>query len=232
MQSTVKSTRVAGVLLLLILLTATGVAVGYGVATTLPQAAAKTNTVTKTVTSTTTNASAPYEVTLVITTENIYNSTVGDQPAYYVLGPNGLESSANISLPANRLIRMVIVNYDDGPADLAGPQYAQVSGTQNNVVTQVSNDLMNSSQGASGIQIKGVNTTSAVAPNDIAHTFTVPQLGLNIPIMPSSTVTAYFTINQTGTFLWFCETMCGSGPNGDQGAMSTPGWMTGSVSVG
>lgn len=205
---------------------ATITAAGGGSAETATTTA--TTTATSTVTS---NSTEPYDLTLVITTNNIFNSTVGDQPAYYVLGANGLESAANISIPAHRLIRLVIVCYDDGPADLTGSQYATVSGTLNNEVYEVTNDNVNSSQGISGIQIAGGENVSSVSPDNIAHTFTVPQVGLNIPIMPSSTVTAYFTLNQTGTFLWFCETQCGSGPNGTEGAMSTTGWMTGSISA-
>lgn len=188
-----------------------------------------TLTETTTTTQLTTNSSSPYVLTLVLTTNNIYNSTVGDQPAYYILGPNGLASSANISLPAHRLIKLVIINYDDGAANLTGAQYANVSGTQNNLETVVNNDNVNSSQGASGIQVNGGQIVSSVSPDNIAHTFTIPSLGLNIPVPPSSTVTAYFTLNQTGTFSWFCMTLCGSGRTGTEGAMSTPGWMTGAV---
>lgn len=193
------------------------------------------STTTSTVTSTTTTASnvsgSPYVLTLVITTNNIFNSTYGDQPAYYVLGQNQLLSSANISLPAHRLIKLVIICYDDGPANLTSPQYDTVAGTLNNVVTEVNNDNVNSSQGTSGIQINGGETVSNVSPDNIAHTFTIPQVGLNIPIEPSSTVTAYFTLNETGTFTWFCMTECGAGPTGILGAMATAGWMTGSVTV-
>ena len=178
-----------------------------------------------------TNSSSPYVLTLAITTDSIYNATVGDQPAYFVFGPNGLTSSANISLPAHQLIKLVIVNYDDGAANLTDSQYANVSGTQNNVETVINNDNVNSSQGASGIQVKGGETVSSVSPDNVAHTFTIPQIGLNLPIPPSSIVTAYFTINQTGTFTWFCFTACGSGDTGMEGAMVTPGWMTGSVTA-
>lgn len=202
------------------------------VATNGTTTSVSTTTATVTTTTTTTNASgSPYVLNLVITTNSIYNATYQDQPAYFVLGPNGLESSADISLPAHQLIKLVIVNYDDGPADLTGPQYANVSGTVNNLVNEVNNDNVNSSQGATGIQINGGETVSSVAPDNIAHTFTIPQLGLNIPIEPSSTVTAYFTLNQTGTFYWFCETECGAGATGLLGAMATAGWMTGSVTV-
>jgi heme/copper-type cytochrome/quinol oxidase subunit 2 len=190
-----------------------------------------TTTTTQTTSSSSSNSSSPYVLTLVITTNNLYNSTFGDQPAYYVLGPNGLQSSANISLPAHRLIKLVIICYDNGSATLLGPQYANVNGTQNKMETVVTNDNVNSSQGSSGIKLSGGQNVSSVSADNVAHTFTVPQIGLNLPIEPSSTVSAYFTLNQTGTFFWFCMTECGFGPTGQQGAMDTPGWMSGNLVV-
>jgi plastocyanin len=232
MQSQASTSRVTVVLGLLALMTAAGIVVGYGIGTTIPRPAAQGTTVTTTVGTVSSNSTAPFDLTLVITTDSIYNSTVNDQPAYFILGPDGIESSANMSLPANRLIRLTNICYDDGPANLTSQQYAQVSGTRNGVVTEVSNDNVNSSQGAAGIQVSGGVTVSSLPTDDVAHTFTIPQLGLNIPIMPSSAVVAYFTLTKAGTFKWFCETLCGSGPIGAQGAMSTPGWMTGNVVVG
>jgi hypothetical protein len=209
-----------------------GIAVGYGFGTSLfspPTATTVTVTSTLSNSTTTTGPSSPFDLTLVITTNNIFNSSVGDQPAYYILGPNGLQSAASISLPAHRLIRLEIICYDDGAANLTSSQYAKVSGTQNGTVSEVNNDNVNSSQGASGIQVTGGESLSILPEDGIAHTFTIPELGLNIPIAPSSTVVAYFTITQTGTFNWFCQTECGAGSKGLLGAMATPGWMYGEV---
>jgi heme/copper-type cytochrome/quinol oxidase subunit 2 len=215
----------------MIVIAAAGITIGWGFGSTVQRPQSQGLTVNTTSSSTQPNSTAPYALTLVITTNNIYNSTIGDQPAYYVLGPNGLQSSANISLPAHRLIKLTIICYDDGAANLTSPQYATVSGTQNNTITVINNDNVNSSQGASEIQVKGGQTISSVDPSNVAHTFTIPQLGINIPVEPSSVVTAYFTLNQTGNFSWFCQTECGAGPEGLAGAMDTPGWMTGSLTV-
>jgi hypothetical protein len=184
---------------------------------------------TTTVTRTTNSSAAPFVLTLVLTTGNSFNSTVGDQPAYYVLGPKGLQSSSSITLPVNQTIKLVIVNYDDGNASLVIPNDNVVSGTEDGTVFVASNSNINSSEGASGINIRGGQVLSTVPADDIAHTFTVPSLNLNIPVPVSSTVVAYFTITKAGTFVWFCETTCGFGPSGTEGAMSTPGWMTGSL---
>ena len=196
---------------------------GYGAALAVGGGAKTASTTTATTTVTNSSASSPYVVTLVITTNSIYNSTALDQPAYFVLGPHGLESSANISLPANRLIKLVIVNYDDGNATLEVPSDNVVSGTTGGTIFVASNDNINASQGASGIVVNGGQTLSSVPMDEVAHTFTVPSLKLNIPVPLSSTVVAYFTVAKAGTYLWFCETACGDA------AMSTPGWMLGSL---
>jgi hypothetical protein len=188
-------------------------------------------TVTSTVTpqATSSTAQSPYVVTLVVSTGNLFNSTVGDQPSFYALGPKGLESSASVYIPANRLIKMVIINYDEGNASLVIPSDNVVSGTVNGTVFVASNANINSSQGQSGIVVKGGQFMTSVPSAKLAHTFTVPALNLNIPLPVSSTVVAYFTVDKAGNYVWFCETRCGFGPSGTAGAMSTPGWMTGSL---
>jgi heme/copper-type cytochrome/quinol oxidase subunit 2 len=222
--------RIVGSIAFMVAIAVAGIAIGWGITTVQTQTVTFTASSSAT-TSAASNSSSPYVLTLVITTENTYNSTTGTQPAFYVLGPNGLESSANIALPAHRLIKLVIICYDDGAANLTGSQYAAVSGTQNNTVSVVNNANVNSTQGAAGIQLSGGQSVSSLPADSVAHTFTIPQLGINIPVAPSSTVTAYFTINQTGSFTWFCMTLCGSGPTGLSGAMETPGWMNGHLSA-
>ncbi len=193
------------------------------------------NTITSTVTSTqqatSSNSSAPFILSLVITTNNMFNSSVGDQPAYYVLGPNGLQSSANISLPANRMIEVVIMNYDQGNATPINSQDDNVSGTVNGTMSVISNNVVNSSEGPSGIVITGTQTVSSLPAALISHTFTAPQLNLNIPVAAETTVIAYFMTGGPGNYPWFCTTPCGSGSSGLAGAMETPGWMSGSIVV-
>jgi hypothetical protein len=202
---------------------------GFGAALAVGGIGSKTVSTT-TVTSTANSSSAaPYDLTMVITINNQFNSTVGTQPSFYVVGPSGLESSNTINLPANRLIRLVIVNYDDGNASLVIPNDNVVSGTTNGTVFVASNTNVNSSQGPSGIVINGGQTLSTVPLAEVAHTFTVPALNLNVPIPVSSTVVAYFTVSKGGSYIWFCETRCGFGTDGTLGAMSSPGWMTGSL---
>ena len=56
-----------------------------------------------------------YNLDLVIIPGLYFNSTVTSQPAYFVLENGTLHSSANISIPSNRLIDLTIFDYDSGP---------------------------------------------------------------------------------------------------------------------
>jgi len=185
--------------------------------------------------STTANSTAPYILTLVVTNNNDFNSSIGTQPAYFVAGTNGFESSANITVPAHRIIEVVIMNFDSGNATFISPNYENVTGTINGTMTFYNNNAVNATQASSGIVLQGGQTVTNLAPpreQYLSHTFTVPGLGLNIPVAAESTEIAYFTTGAPGTFTWLCESLCGSGASGAGGAMLTAGWMSGTLTVG
>lgn len=186
-------------------------------------------------------ASSPYHLTLVITTNNFFNAT-SDQPAYYVLVNGTLHSSANINLPSDRLINLTIFNYDDGAAfPLGNPiseSFYNVTGTVGGVMNVVNNTNVNSTATSSGINIVGGQTVKNITVGNVAHTFTIlngTSTMVNLPVPPSSVVSAQFEITGTGSYTWQCEAPCGSDVAGELPgwgqAMITPGWMTGTVSV-
>jgi hypothetical protein len=174
---------------------------------------------------------APFTLTLMITTNNQYDPIMGEQPAYYVVGASGLLSSTNITVPANQPIRIVIVDYDNGAPGVNDSQVGQVTGTTDNQMQILNNTLVNSTISSSGIDIRGVKTVSSVPTSEVAHTFSVPSLGINIPVPPLSTVVTYITISAPGSYSWLCVIPCGGGPEGTAGAMSTPGWMLGTLTA-
>lgn len=183
-------------------------------------------------------AATPYQLTLVITTNNFFNNT-SDQPAFYVLQNGTLQSSASINLPANRLINLTIINYDDGPASPLGSPanntFYNVTGTVGDVMWITNNTNVNSTHSASSnIVINGGQKVSSLPVGGASHTFTIlngTTAIVNLPIPPSSIVHAQLHLSQTGNFLWQCEAPCGTGPDGWGQAMATPGWMTGNVVV-
>jgi hypothetical protein len=128
-------------------------------------------------------------------------------------------SSAHIVLPAHTLVTVTLRNYDNG-ASPPGAPYAKVTGTVGNFM------LLNGKK------------VSSVPVKTIAHTFTVPGIGLNVPIPAVSgkakylTETFQFKTGNAGTYTWQCFAPCGTGPSGWGGPMVTPGEMAGSVKVG
>lgn len=166
-----------------------------------------------------------YRLTLIEPMNTGWNATMA-QPKFYVVGQGGLASSANISLPVRTLIQVTIVSYDTptpGSTDLQG----KVNGTMGGTVFLINGTT--ASMGAMPVPYSQ-NVTS-VPGASLAHTFSIPELGINIPVVGGDTEIAYLYFTTTGTFIWLCQTPCGFGPNGTGGAMSATGWMTGLVNV-
>ncbi len=206
-----------------------GVGIGWGIGSTVPNSAAPASQ-TSSNSSSSAVSNTTYKLTLVEFMDVAWNSTTM-QPKFYVLGDHGLESSANISLPAHRLIQLTIFSYDTPTADVSA-QYANVEGTvggtmvfyNGTLATGFANETMGQTMSL------GENVTS-VPVDSVAHTFSVPQLSINVPVVGGSTEIAYLYFNQGGTYTWVCWTPCGFGPDSAEGAMSTPGWMTGTLTV-
>jgi hypothetical protein len=131
----------------------------------------------------------------------------------------------NFTVPAHTEVAVQITSYDNGtnPVPLAN---SAVVGTIGNVAT-----FTNTSTGKS-------TTQSNWPAGSVTHTFTVlsrtgagSTFSLNVPVPPATNLGApavvtfetYF--NETGFFTWMCFAPC------DQGAMATPGYMTGTLSV-
>ena len=117
-------------------------------------------------------------------------------------------------------VTLRIVSHDDGTAPLVGKymKYFKVMGTKG------------------GTELAAGKSVNNISDINIAHTFTVTRLGLNlpIPVAPTGktvTVVATFTPNKTGTFVWNCFAPCGTGPSSMGGPMATMGWMMGKIKV-
>lgn len=119
-------------------------------------------------------------------------------------------SPANFSVPTG-YVMFTIYNYDI-PANFSGCQ-CNVTGTVDNTET-----------------VNGT-TYSQVPWTNVAHTFDVPELGINVLNPGDAVITFEVDFTQLGTFVWLCEMPCGS--NGMSGPpMGVPGYMTGTITVG
>ncbi|MDV3277199.1 MAG: hypothetical protein LYZ69_01870 [Nitrososphaerales archaeon] len=182
-------------------------------------------TVTVTPATTAKPTGGPYQLMLIEPMNTAWNSTTS-QPKFYLVGPNGLESSANISLPVKTLVEVTIVSYDT-PTPGSQQQDGLVNGTVGGMVYMINGTTASM---ASTPMPWGQNVTSVPA-SLLAHTFTIQQLGINIPVVGGNTEIAYLYFAHAGIYQWICLTPCGFGPNGSEGAMSSAGWMEGTITV-
>ena len=134
-------------------------------------------------------------------------------------------SPSGFTAPAGATVVLTIVSYDDGTAPLppASP-WGQVWGAD-------------ATYGATtgGTELVDGSPVHSIPNDQVAHTFTIPGLLINVPIPAAQssshpvTVTFTFRVTKKGTFSWLCVAPCGSGETGMGGAMNTPGWMEGHV---
>jgi len=135
-----------------------------------------------------------------------------DWPAY---APNALV------VPANSLVTVTIRDYDLGDTPLPqGSPFTTVQGTGNGIAT------------ADG------KPYSSLAPDKVAHTFTIPQLHINVPLPGDGaegasydTVIFTFHTGKAGTYIFQCFDPCGTGSSGWEGPMLTKGYMRGILTV-
>ena len=135
-------------------------------------------------------------------------------------------------LPAHTLVTVTIYQFDTATG-LRNPFLAQVRGTQGGTAT-----------------ING-KTLGVVNADDASHTFTVPSLGVSVPLpgvpdnaknqcsaAPCSlandhtTITFSFMTPGPGTYRWQCFVPCAASfIFGNGGPMQTLGWMSGELVI-
>lgn len=129
-------------------------------------------------------------------------------------------ATSSLTVPANQTITVTVRNFDLGDAALAdNSPLAKVQGTVGGVAT-----------------FDGQSYT-ALDPAKVAHTFTIPQLGINVPIPGDApdnatylTVTFSFHTGSAGTYTFECLAPCGTG-SGFGGPMASMAYMKGTLTV-
>jgi heme/copper-type cytochrome/quinol oxidase subunit 2 len=143
---------------------------------------------------------------------NIVINQPGKQQDWPAYSPN------NLVVPANSLVTINLHDYDLG--DTAMPKntpFGNVQGTVGKVA-----------------YLNG-HAYSALASDKIAHTFTIQQLNINVPLpgdgKESDIISFTFQTGKAGTYYFRCFDPCGTGSIGWQGPMVTRGYMLGTLSV-
>jgi hypothetical protein len=126
-------------------------------------------------------------------------------------------------VPPNATVR-VTIDQQDGPSGLRNEFLGLVRGTIGNSMT-----------------VNG-KTMQAIDPTLAAHTFSVPDLGVSVPLLgvdannPKNTdnfVVFSFKVPSSGIFHWQCFVPCAAGTlYGNGGPMQTLGYMDGQIEVG
>ncbi len=154
--------------------------------------------------------------------------------SYYAVDANSgnWRHETTYEMPANTLVRVTIYNYD-GASGLRNPWFGQASGTVGGVIT-----------------LDG-KVTDAINPDDASHVFSIPQIGLSVPLQgvpdnaknPCSNAPCSLSYDHTttsftfrtpgkGLYRWQCFVPCAAGYiAGFGGPMQTVGYMDGFINV-
>jgi hypothetical protein len=125
-------------------------------------------------------------------------------------------------VPPNATVRITI-DQQDGASGLRNEYLGLVRGTIGNSMT-----------------LNG-KTMKAIDPATLAHSFSVPDLGVNVPLQgvadnapagASNTIVFSFKVPSSGIFRWQCFVPCAAGTlYGNGGPMQTLGYMDGQIEV-
>lgn len=132
----------------------------------------------------------------------------------------------SLTVPAHTTINARIVQFDDGAGELpTDSPYGKVTGVLGGSVTSapIKKDDPNNPGAPTKYQ--------ALATKDVAHTFTIGALGLNVPLPVSSVVSFSFQTGDPGDLIFQCLVPCGTDPKGSGGPMVTKDYMMGTLHV-
>ncbi len=83
-----------------------------------------------------------------------------------------------------------------------------------------------------GVELINGTPYHVVPSTNVAHTFNIPALGLDIYTPGFSVVQFTVDLINPGSFDWFCTAPCGAGANPySTPPMGTPGFMTGTMII-
>ena len=154
------------------------------------------------------------EVSMSIDTPDMLKTDAG--PAYV---------PSSLTLPANTDVTVTIYNFDNAtPLTGDATKFANATGIVGSLEIQPI-DTTNPNGPATGNALG----TMSIEPASVSHTFTVPALGLNVPLAGASRTTFTIHTGAAGTYAWHCMDPCGTGDTGWGGAMAMPGYMAGTL---
>jgi hypothetical protein len=177
-----------------------------------------------------------------VTMQTDAQTTVTDKPdwvTYFIKNPQtgNWDHTTLFKVPANTRVNVTILGFD-GCTPLRNQFWGQVQGTVGGV------EYLNG---------KPVSTLNSWTQCAVQHTFSIPGLGLSVPVASPTSLQAnnnlcstspctsgphtvvafsFMTPSKPGVFIWQCRIPCGLGYlYGFGGPMQTFGYMTGNMEV-
>ena len=180
--------------------------------------------------------------TVSVTLQEDAQNSVSNHPdwvSYFIKDPKtgAWVHTTLFKVPAGTTVDVTVLGYD-GCTPLRNPFWGKITGTAGNV------------ENVNGAPVSVLDSWGSCS---VAHTFSIPSIGLNVPIAsptslkdnsnlcssspctsgPHTTVTFSFKTPSTpGDYFWQCRVPCGLGYlQGFGGPMQTLGFMTGEMEV-
>jgi hypothetical protein len=175
-----------------------------------------------------------------ITLQEDPQNTVTSKPdwvSYFIKSPSTGKwvHTTIFQVPADTRVNVTIYGYD-GCTPLRNPFFGKVTGTIGGV------------EYVDGVKTSVINSWSGC---NVGHTFSIPGIGLNVPMASPSNPNAnlcatspctsgprrvmkfsFMTPKKAGVYFWQCRIPCGGGfLDGFGGPMQTIGYMTGNMEV-
>jgi hypothetical protein len=134
---------------------------------------------------------------------------------------------SSFSIPAAQLVTITVTNLDSAtPLPAALGSHAKVTGVVGGAVTvtPIHEARPYKAEGKS-------HRVSAINLNRVSHTFSIPSLGVNVPIAANSRTSFTILIAKPGNYSWLCFDPCGAGTSGIGAPMGLSGYMAGIVTA-
>lgn len=149
----------------------------------------------------------------------------GEMLGQGALGPAYVPS--DFTVPAHSTVTVTVTDFDTAtPLTGALAEFSTVKGTVGDVMR-----VQEINPHAPNTAIGEVRTVDHLAPKLVAHTLTVPRLGINVPMAGQSRTTFVIHTGNPGTYQWQCMDPCGSGPSGLGAPMGLQRYMDGSMTI-
>jgi hypothetical protein len=134
---------------------------------------------------------------------------------------------ATIAIPANHPVTITVTDLDGStPLTSSLRSYSKVTGVVGDdiEIVPIRVDHPRTATGAA-------REVDAVNASVVSHTFTIPSLGINVPLLGSSRTSFTIEIAKPGIYTWECFDPCGSGAGGFGAPMGLTGYMLGTVTA-